>query len=340
MTWLALDIGGANLKASNGDDYATTRPFALWRALDKLAGELAALLAAAPPHRRIAVTMTGELCDCFETKAAGVEAILAAVESAADGTLVSVYLTDGRLVDLAAARDIPLSAAASNWLALAEFCCRFAGDGPAMLCDLGSTTADVIPLNAGKPCPQGRNDTERLAAGELVYTGVERTPLMAVVGRLPWRGRQCAVAAEVFATTADAYLLLGELPEESDNRDTADGRPKTRAAAHARVARMIGADVTMFSEEEVLVVAKAVRTTQLETLRAAASHGAARLNAMPATIIISGQGEFLLRDVATSLPWRPGVVSLSAALGPSASRCAPAYALAVLARERAEAAGE
>jgi uncharacterized hydantoinase/oxoprolinase family protein len=148
------------------------------------------------------------------------------------------------------------------------------------------------------------------------------------------------VAAEVFATTADAYLLLGELPEESDNRDTADGRPKTRAAAHARVARMIGADVTMLSEEEVLVAAKAVRTTQLETLRAAASHGAARLNAMPATIIISGQGEFLLRDVATSLPWRPGVVSLSAALGPSASRCAPAYALAVLARERAEAAGE
>lgn len=337
MTWLALDVGGSNLKAADGADYAESRPFALWRTPERLADELTALLGTAPPRDRLAVTMTGELCDCFETKAAGVRAILDAVEAAAAGTSVSVYLTNGLLVDPAVAREAPLLAAASNWHALAAYCSRLATAGPAILCDMGSTTTDVIPLTAAGPCPRGANDAERLTYSELVYTGVERTPIMVVVNRLPWRGRPVAVAAELFATTADAYLLLDELPEEHQNMDTADGRARTRAAAHARLARMIGADVTMFSLEDALAAATAVRTAQLAAMRAAVAHVAARFETVPATIIASGQGEFLLRELAASLPWRPAVVSLAASLGPQASRCAPAHALAVLARERAEA---
>ena len=93
--------------------------------------------------------------------------------------------------------------------------------------------------------PASSSFTERLLACELVYTGVERTPLAAVVSRLPWRAGQCPLAAELFATTADAYLLLGDLPEEPTNLDTADGRPRTRSAAHARIARMFCADAKM-----------------------------------------------------------------------------------------------
>ena len=36
MSWLAIDIGGANLKISNGADFADSRPFALWKEPERL----------------------------------------------------------------------------------------------------------------------------------------------------------------------------------------------------------------------------------------------------------------------------------------------------------------
>ena len=79
MSWLGLDIGGANLKAANAAGWAQSIPFALWRDPAGLAAALAELIAQAPAADRLAVTMTGELCDCFRTKAEGVRHILAAV---------------------------------------------------------------------------------------------------------------------------------------------------------------------------------------------------------------------------------------------------------------------
>ena len=83
MRLLAFDIGGANLKASDGLDFCASRPFPLWRR----PAELAAALAASgcrrrPPADRWVATMTGELADCFATKAEGVAAIVAALVDA------------------------------------------------------------------------------------------------------------------------------------------------------------------------------------------------------------------------------------------------------------------
>jgi probable H4MPT-linked C1 transfer pathway protein len=333
MTWLALDIGGANLKAADGLGFAVSRPFALWRAPERLGVELEALISASPPCDRIAVTMTGELADCYPTKADGVRAILDAAEAASARRTVGVYRTDSRIVAPEEARETPSLAAASNWCALASFANRFVESWPALLLDMGSTTADIIPLSPSGPCPAGLTDTERLVSGELVYTGIERTPLSAVVKSLPWRDSECPVATELFATAADAYLLLGSLPEDSHNCDTADSRPRTRAAAHARMARMICADLLSFSEADARRAASAVRETQLSALESAALHVSSRLGRPPRTILLSGQGEFLLRDLAGRLPWKCEVLSLSHKLGEQVSRCAPAHALAVLARE-------
>src|SRR5947209_944518 len=73
---LGLDIGGANLKAAHTSGVARTIPFALWKHPEGLAAELARLRAGMPPHDFLAITMTGELCDCFPTRRAGVAAIL------------------------------------------------------------------------------------------------------------------------------------------------------------------------------------------------------------------------------------------------------------------------
>ena len=85
MTCLGLDIGGANLKAADGRGWAKSVSFPLWRDPHGLAGALDALVQNAPVSERLAVTMTGELCDCFSSKIEGVRHILAAVDQLAAG---------------------------------------------------------------------------------------------------------------------------------------------------------------------------------------------------------------------------------------------------------------
>jgi probable H4MPT-linked C1 transfer pathway protein len=336
MTWLGLDIGGANLKAADAHGFATSRPFAIWRAPNRLVEEIQALLALAPPHDRLAVTMTAELADCFETKAKGVGAIIDAVVAAAGDRDVVVYATSGGFLTPAIARQRPLEVAASNWHALASLAARYC-TSLGLVIDIGSTTADLIPIVGGRPCAEGNTDPKRLQSGELVYTGVERTPVAAILSHLLWRGAPCPIAAELFATSLDAYLLLGDQPAEPQNSDTADGRPRTRQHAHARLARMVCADATMFSSEDALAAANAVRTAQTSKLAAALARVVGRLPAPPETIVLSGQGEFLALRLVEEFPWScgpPRVLSLNKELGAARSRCAPAYAVAVLAAER------
>lgn len=334
-SWLALDIGGANLKAADGMGFALSRPFALWRRNRELPGAIAKLLAESPPAERLAVTMTGELADCFTTKAEGVAAILDAVQAAAASRRIDVYLTDGSWASPANAIANPLLAAASNWHALARFSARFLPEGPGLLIDIGSTTCDVIPLRDGRVVARGRTDPERLAQGELVYTGVQRSPICGVVNRLDWPSRQmtCAVAQELFATTWDAYLLLGDLPEEPDSTHTADGRPATKDHAHDRLARMICADRTMVDRAEALEMARQVAEAQCQQVAAALQMVLASLAARPSGVVISGIGEFLARRALERTRVDSPVISLSQILGSQVSRAATAHALAVLARE-------
>lgn len=121
-------------------------------------------------------------------------------------------------------------AAASNWHAVAAFAGRFAKADAALLVDCGSTTTDIIPLAAGKPVAVGHTDTERLTSGELVHTGVERSPLLRVRLPGPIPGRVSPLVQELFANSRDIYLLTGDLPEAPQDTSTADGRPATRAA--------------------------------------------------------------------------------------------------------------
>lgn len=334
MNYLALDIGGANLKIADGKGFADSQFFPLWQKTEQLGEALRKLLTDAPPAETIAVTMTGELADCFATKVDGVNAILDAVEQAADGRHVLVYYCDGRLVGVAAARAEALLAAASNWRALGAYASRFCHGESGLLIDVGSTTTDIIPLGPEGPQAIGRTDTERLATGELVYTGVERSPVCALVRALPRRGKPCAVAQELFATTLDAYLLLGELAENSDDNQTADGRARTKANAHARLARMMCADVTMFSREDARRAAAAIRESQLVLLASATKQILDRAEVLPSTVIISGQGEFLARQLWRRIGFDARVVSLATELGPLVSRSACAHALATLAAER------
>ena len=336
MNWLALDIGGANLKLADGKGFADSYALSLWKDNSRLARELRTLIYEAPSSDHLAVTMTGELADCFDNKSSGVQFILDAVHDAADGRHTRVYLTDGRIVAPQVAKSKPLLAASSNWHALARFVGRYAKQGAALLIDIGSTTSDLIPLVDGRPAAAGANDTDRLLSGELVYSGVERSPVCGLVNAVPYRGQTCPVAQEWFATSCDAYLVLGDLRENPTNSNTADGKPATKAAARTRLGRVICASSEQFNHRDAVAIAEEIAKTQVQRIAASARRVIDRMPSPPEKVVISGHGEFVARRVLGELGLSVPTISLGKELGADVSRCAPAHALAVLAREATE----
>jgi probable H4MPT-linked C1 transfer pathway protein len=333
---LGLDIGGANLKASDGAELSRSVPFAIWKHPDRLRAAIEDALQPWPRWQALAVTMTAELADCFATKAEGVGRILDAVEEVAAGRPAGVWQTGGEFVTPEEARELPQLVAAANWHALATWAGRMTGGRPGLLIDIGSTTTDVIPLVDGLPAAVGAADLERLQSGELVYAGVRRTPLCALAHAVKFNGRDCPLAAELFATTLDLFLLTGELPEDEDNVDTADGRPSTRRAAHQRLAHLLCCDATEVSYDQAARIAGELRVRLSRLLESAVSAVVARLPSPCESLLLCGEGEFLARQVTGDMPVlkRADSVSLTSALGPDHSMAACAYALARLGRER------
>lgn len=329
-----LDIGGANLKAATSDGRSASTPFPLWKQPQRLAEALKALLAPFADCQTIAVTMTGELADCYPDKATGVKEIIqASIESCRPKSPL-VYLVDGRIVDTQAALSQPYLAAASNWHALASWCGQFVPEGGGLLLDIGSTTCDILPIVDGQCAAQGNSDPTRLQHGELLYTGVERSPVCAVIQDAPYRERLCPLAQELFATMRDVNLVLRHLPESPEDCDTADGRPATIAMAVARLGRMFCADSSEFDEADAILLAKHAFRRQVERLAQSIRKVMFTLPELPKTVILSGHGDFLVKPALESLHLPLPTMSLADKLGPELARCAPAYALARLIAEK------
>lgn len=338
MYVIGLDIGGANLKAADSDGAARSMLFELWKTPELLQSGLQELLTSFQRPDLVAVTMTGELADCFSTKADGVDHILTAVEQAVPGVPVLVWQTGAEFLTTEIAREFPLLAAAANWHALATWLGRMIPDQHGLLIDIGSTTTDLIPLKNGLPVSEGLTDVERLLSGELVYTGGRRTPLAMLEKCVPLRGQVCPLAAESFATTADLYLLLEEVPESPEDVDTADGRPATRANAFARIARSVCCDINELSETEAIEMAGWLSARQQAQITEALNQVLSRMDDLPQTVLISGSSVFLAEKIARSHPQlaQAMITNVAEIFDRSISDAACAFAVARLAAERVQ----
>lgn len=325
---LALDIGGANIKAAHSSGPIRSLPFPLWRSPDKLPSILRDLLATLPPSDRVALTMTAELCDCYPTKRAGVLAVLNALTESVPEQQIHVWSIDSDFHSVPHIRAHPLLAAASNWLALANVAATLTSQSPSLLIDIGSTTTDLIPLVNRRVAALGRTDAERLQHRELLYAGVRRTPLCALADQLPFRLKSTPLAAELFATTLDVFLTLGHITDDPANLDTADNRPATAEFARDRLARMVAADRETFTSEDALHLSESLRQLFLAKLAQAAEISCVTRFGRPKIIVISGFGEFLAAQLAPRL-LAPGgsILSLSTLWAPEAAAAACASAL-------------
>ena len=294
MKVLGLDIGGANIKVSDADGNTRSVVFPMWTRNAELRATLAALIPddASSPDM-IALTMTAELADCFQTKSEGVNFIIDAVQQAFSGIPIRIWLTSGEFAEPDDARDLWMLVAAANWHAQATWAGRAMPEGPAVLFDMGSTTTDIIPLLDGQPVPAGRNDIQRLESGDLIYSGAYRTPICAIVSSVPLHGARCPVAAEAFATIADALVILDQLEEDSARTDTADGRPLTKNDCRHRLARMVCCDGTELSEQDLSAIASCVVEEQQNRILDSFSRVTARLAA-----VMEASGQRSLNDEA------------------------------------------
>jgi (4-(4-[2-(gamma-L-glutamylamino)ethyl]phenoxymethyl)furan-2-yl)methanamine synthase len=287
----------------------------VWRDRAALAGVLREVGAGSADA--VAITMTAELSDAFRTKREGVAFVLDAAEDAFGDRPLSVLTTAGELVTVAEARARPWDVAAANWVATALAVAEVLRD--ALLIDVGSTTADLVPIADGRVAATGGNDLERLLAGELVYTGVLRTNLAAIAPRVPVRGEWCPVSSEYFAISGDVHLVLGHLAPEAYDCPTPDGRPATVAFARERIARLVCSDVEQLAAAEIDAIAKFLHEAQVGQIEEAAR----RVQLPPdAPVVVAGSGAFLAREVAARLgravaPWA-GELGPAAAL---AARC-------------------
>ena len=372
MRIVGLDIGGANIKIASTNDATRCESFPLWKQRDDLSEKLVELAVGpfADPQL-VALTMTAELADCFETKAEGVEFIIRAVQTAFPAALVRVWMTSGEFAEPDDAIELPGLVAAANWHVLATWAGRAVPSGPALLIDVGSTTTDIIPILDGHPLTCGTTDAERLVHSELVYTGARRTPVCAVVRTIICKGLTIPVAAEVFATTLDVHLINGDISEQPQNCGTADGRPALRKFSLNRMAHMMCCDREELPDEHIQQMAAYVAEQQLQQISAAvqdrlsyleriarpdtatdsdeqiAAANTRHLSIFQAeecvdesdsgvTILLSGSGAFLARKVLAQIDAGriAQVLDLSKMYGGQAAEAACAFAAARLAADR------
>ena len=316
---LGIDIGGANTKVASHDGRMVELHYLpLWKNT-RLPDVLVEIGKRLKPER-VGVVITGELADCFPDKEAGLSYIMDAVNNA----FKDVWFLDssGTLT-----KEKKRSIAAANWRASSLVVGQDFDD--CIFVDIGSTTTDIIPIKKGKTLA-AVTDFERLRRSELVYSGVLRTNIAALLDAVELDGASSRISSELFAITADAYLVLGMISQEDYTCDTPDEGGKTILDAKRRLARVVCADLTEIGESEVVSIAEQAAKKQIMDIGAAIEEVAKRHDLD--RIVACGLGEFLAKKAACELGF--DIELISEKYGKEISKVFPAYAVARLVTER------
>lgn len=334
------DLGGAHAKLAvlEGDGRvrrAGQVPCELWRGIGRLDEALAQLIGAADVQAMHAIAMTGELADVFDTREHGVRAIADAFVRTVRAR-ETLFFTGSGFVSAQEAGGQWQQVASANWLAPLQLIAQLVPE--ALVIDVGSTTTDIGLVADAKVHARGHDDRARLACEELLYTGVVRTPLMALASHVPIGGEWTSVMAEHFATTADVYRITGELDGAFDQAATADGRPRSRSHSMQRLARMIGCDAAQAPEEAWERLARWLAAEQRAKIVRACERQLSRgLVSEAAPVVGLGVGRFLAARIAAQLEREYVSFADLAGVAREHARavdvCGPAFAVARLACE-------
>lgn len=273
MKVAGFDIGGANTDLAVVDfennevknievDFAYLPMWSNNEALPKVLTELIENICPIDEIDAVGISMTAELVDAYDTKKDGVLDVVKKCEETFE--CPTAYVGIDGMLSKEEIEKTPLKAAAANWIATAQIATLISDN--CIFIDTGSTTTDIIPIKDGKECAIGRSDFERLATGELVYTGTLRTNLASFLDKVQLHGKEYRVASELFAQTADVYTVLDLITLDDYVCDTFDGENKSKKSCMKRIARVLCADLDSLSEADVVELANFTHQKQVEQI--------------------------------------------------------------------------
>ncbi|MBT3046771.1 MAG: hypothetical protein DBP03_08380 [gamma proteobacterium symbiont of Ctena orbiculata] len=342
---LGWDLGGAHTKAALVDSRGRVGsvvqiPCPLWQGLDRLDAGIDSVLEkiGGDSGLRHAVTMTGELVDLFPDRATGVRALIDAMSRRFPRAELAIYGGPAGFLHPHSAANQVFRVASANWLASASWAAGCLREG--LLVDVGSTTTDLIPFADKQVLTCDYSDHQRLRGQSLIYTGIVRTPLMAITDKVPFAGEWVYLMAEHFATTADIYRLNGDLPDGADLLPSADNGEKSQIGSARRLARMLGLDLDAADLGGWRGVSRFIAEQQLRLVMDACERVLSRPGLSEAAPLVgAGVGRFLVERICRRLG-RPYVgfetlFEYARPMGSKAAECAPAVAVASLAKEHA-----
>ncbi|MDR1818942.1 MAG: H4MPT-linked C1 transfer pathway protein [Methanobrevibacter sp.] len=244
----------------------------------------------------IGISMTAELVDAYNKKEEGV---LDISKNVMDTFNVPIgFVGTNKFLNYDEVLKNPSQVAAANWIATSAIISEI--DGDCIFVDTGSTTTDIIPIKNGKECSKGRSDFERLATGELVYTGTLRTNLCSFLKKVELDDKEYNVASELFATTADIYNVLNKIDKSDYTCSTSDGAGKSRLESMRRISRVLCADMNMLSEDDLIVISKFAYKKQTEQIAEGLNKVSKREN-LDKVVTIGLGGEILGKEAVKLL---------------------------------------
>lgn len=243
----------------------------------------------------IGISMTAELVDAYNKKEEGVLDISKKVINTFN--IPIGFVGTHKLLTSDEVLKNPSQIAAANWIATSAIISEI--DENCIFIDTGSTTTDIIPIKNGKECCEGRSDFERLATGELVYTGTLRTNLSSFLKKVELNNKEYSVASELFATTADIYNILDKINDEDYSCSTSDGAGKSKMESMIRISRILCADMDILSVDDVIAISKFAYKKQVEQIAEGLNKVSKRENLNK--VVTIGLGGGILGKEAVSL---------------------------------------
>ncbi len=243
---IGWDLGGAHIKycvesqASNVIWYDVI-DFDFWNDYAKLSSLIISICKKYHKNGSLIknyFTMSAEMCDCFDSRTAGVKYILNQIKK----TKYRSYIFSKYGLNELNSRDkINIDDVGSfNWYASALYTTKIMDN--AILIDFGSTTCDFSIIKNGKILNKRNSDLDGILNRELLYTGCSRTPIYAHINEIKFRSHSYKIIPENFSSMSDINIILGKLRKRDIYSKSSDGSSHSLLQSYKRISRSFGFD--------------------------------------------------------------------------------------------------
>jgi probable H4MPT-linked C1 transfer pathway protein len=299
LLYLGVDIGGAHIKIVGLDQFQNIclikyRKCYLWKNQKKLKQEIT-FINSLSSNKNIfcGVTMTAELCDIFPDRLTGAKKILNECKRIKFKTFL--YSRSDKVFEKLQSNNFS-NIMSMNWHSIGKYLTSFVKN--ALIIDFGSTTTDFICIKNGKIMNKAFNDFQRLSNGEILYTGLMRTPLFAIKRNVKYKSKNISIIPENFSNTSDIYRINKQIKKEFDIDDETDFSDKNVIGSYKRIARSFGMD---YHSKDKLFIKKLSENIMNEQLNMISENTEKLLQIFnmekKSLIILSGIGQEVLKKL-------------------------------------------